>query len=144
MTYAAASDMRRSASLKGRIESAASAHGQGIAWVDQNIAALCATDGWAAKWRQARMDAFEDGDDNRDIGVSINVITDDMIDTAITGLLDNASAPDQPTAANVQTIAMLQLQVQQLQATVDDLKAQAATPAADVAPEAQASDEATA
>jgi len=144
VTYAAASDMRRSASLKGRIESAASAHGQTIQWVDRNIAALCATADWATKWDEATMAAFNDRDFKRDIGININVITDDMIDEAITGLITVEPAPDQPTAANVQTMAMLQLQVQQLQATVDDLRTVQATTAAEVTPEVQASDEATA
>jgi hypothetical protein len=93
MTLAAASDMRRDPALKGRIESAALAHGQSIQWVDRNIAALCANDEWATKWAAFRMAAAMAGDLSPNIGVRTDVIGDDDIDTAVAQLITAQASP---------------------------------------------------
>lgn len=127
MTYAAASAMRRSASLKGRIESSAYAHDQGIQWVDRNLPALCATPEWVTAWTSARADAIEVGDMDRDLGTLNNVITDDMIDAAVAALVEQA--PDSPEQTLAKQLADLQTVVAQQAVVIEQLQAERATEA---------------
>lgn len=118
MTLIAASNMRRSASLKGRVESAALAHGLSIQWVDRNIAALCATPTWVTAWAAAYQQAISVGDLGTDLGARMDVIKDEDIDAAVADLADKQ--PDDTTSQ-----ASLAQQVADLTAKVADLEQRA-------------------
>jgi len=132
MTYAAASLMRRSASLKGRIESSAYAHDQTMQWVDRNIATLVVNADWVQAWTTAFTAAITDGDMDRDLGISNSVITDDMIDTAIQALVtQQASEAATAQSATEQKIADLTQQVADLTQQVATLTQTGTTTAGD-------------
>lgn len=120
MTLDAAAQMRKSASLKGRIESAALAQGKSLQWVDRSIAALCATPEWLSVWAVAYGEAAADGDPGANLGIRQSVISDDMIETAVKALVDR---DDEPTT--LEPLAPLE-ELVALAATVADLKAQLA------------------
>lgn len=139
MTLDAAAQMRKSPSLKRRIESAAYSHEppQTTAWVDQCVKDMCATPEWATAWMEAWTTAVEDGDVNRDLGINRNVITDEMIESAVGAQVDKQQPPTpEPAVSQADYVA--------LAAEVADLKAQLAAVISTNPAAAPASDGATA
>ena len=120
MTLDAAAQMRRSPSLKQRIESAAYAQGQSMQWVDRNIAAICATPEWATVWSQAWADETADGIQNPDVGSRRSIVTDDMIEAAVEDVVKKTT---EAADADATALAALQAQMQQQAAQIADLQA---------------------
>lgn len=131
MTLDASASMRRSPSLKFRIEASASAHGQDDTWVDRNLRTLAADPTWISKWATAAADAAAVGDNSPNLGVRTDVISDDMIDTAVAALIEQQGQQPSPTDQQLAALAeQVQLQaqtIQTLQQTVTMLQAAAAT-----------------
>lgn len=89
MTYNDLSNMKQSTGLFARLIAAAADAGipEPEGWTIQNLWTLVSTDGWVAAWEHAV--ATMTVNHNPDIGARDDVITDDMIQTAITALHDS-------------------------------------------------------
>lgn len=118
MTLNAGLEMRKSASLKGRVESAAYDKGQTMQWVDKNYPALCAAAEWREAWSAAPL--YNPDGTKTDAGARDDVIKDEDIDTAVQALIDQ-QAQDAATeqAAQDQRIAELEAKVAELQKQAD-------------------------
>jgi hypothetical protein len=80
-------DMTASASLRARITAAAAQQGRDGGWVSTYLTQLCSSDGWDSAWATARTDPHR-GNYNPDTGWRTDVISDQMITTAVTTLIE--------------------------------------------------------
>lgn len=87
-------DMTNDGALRNRILAAAARVGKDTAWTNQNLTMICATEGWDTEWSGAKT-AADAGNYNPITGARTDVITDDMITSAVTDLVaqqaDNGS-----------------------------------------------------
>lgn len=121
MTLNAGYLMRRDPDLKGRIETAARQNPgspRNNQWVDNNLAEVIATPGWAEKWTTAFMNELSDGVTSPKLGERRSVIADSDIEEAVAALIaaeDKEAADEQQQAAtDAQRIADLEAKVDAL------------------------------
>lgn len=131
MTLNAGLEMRKSASLKGRVETVAYDKGQTMQWVDKNYPGLCASSDWRKAWSDAPL--YNPDGTQTDPGARDDVISDSMIATAVQALIDQqAKDTTAEQDAADQRIAELEAKVAELQKVVEQATATAATePAAE-------------
>lgn len=122
MTLNAGLEMRKSASLKGRVETVAYDKGQTMQWVDKNYPVLCASADWRTAWSDAPL--YNPDGSMTDPGARDDVIKDADIATAVQALIDQ-QAQDHATeeAATDQRIGELEAKVAELQQRLDDTTA---------------------
>lgn len=97
MTYTSIAAMRSSTSLQLRIAACASTQDVGqdpVIWVSMNMWQFVTQDGWAQAWDDAT--AEHDPNVNPDTGARTDVITDDMILTAVQQVRANQVSAQQP------------------------------------------------
>lgn len=82
-------DMTNSGSLRSRLFAAATQAGQDSTWLNSNVSQILGTESWADAWIQART-APDASNWNPDTGIRTDVITDDMITTAVQALITAA------------------------------------------------------
>jgi hypothetical protein len=120
MTLNAGLEMRKSASLKGRVEGAAfvATPSQGIQWVDKWYPQIVATKEWADAWAKA---PTQNPDGSKtDPGARGDVITDAMITSAVQALIgQQAKDADAEQTAQDQRIAELEQKVADLQKVIE-------------------------
>lgn len=120
MTLNAGLEMRKSASLKGRVEGAAflATPSQGIQWVDKWYPQIVATKEWTDAWTKAP--TYNPDGSKTDPGARDDVISDPMITRAVQALIDQ-QAQDAATeqAAQDQRIAELEAKVAEMQKVIE-------------------------
>lgn len=95
MTYSTIADMTQSLSLTQRVSAAAASEGELLPsqWASQNIWAMASQPGWAAAWESAQQTATLDT--NPDTGNRPGVITDGMILSAVQGIRNPPTPPEE-------------------------------------------------
>ena len=88
MTYNSIGKLASSAGLNRRINACAAQEGaeNSQMWVMNNLYKLCSAPGWAAAWESAEASATDN--ENPDIGMRDDVITDEMILSAVQPLVN--------------------------------------------------------
>lgn len=114
MTLNAGLEMRKSASLKGRVETVAYDKGQTMQWVDKNYPVLCASADWRAAWSDAPL--YNPDGSMTDPGARDDVIKDEDIASAVEALV-----AEQAQTTTAEQTAQGQ-RITELEATVADLK----------------------
>lgn len=88
-------DMTSSPSLRARIIAASARQDRDMGWVNLYLTTICATEGWDAAWVSGKNGG---PNVNPDTGMRTDVISDDMITTAVQQLINAQTSSDSQTA----------------------------------------------